>query len=133
MRRLSRDSVRYHFPLLIGKFIRGCLYVAATFSRRSCRCGVFGRAVIIHGRWRARVCLRARARNDSHRACDSPPYDHSIRYNRSRLYSGIAAVSQRSIVSAELTNGPLALPGFRRVINDIISARPAAAFVFKFT
>lgn len=62
MRRLSRDSVRYHFPLLIGKFIRGCLCVCVSvvlFEPR--QCDVFSRAAIIH-RYSWSTCVRMRTR-----------------------------------------------------------------------
>lgn len=69
------------------------------------------------------------ARESTHR---SSPRDHSIRYDRSRL-SLLQLQYPTRIVSVELTNGPPAQSGFRRVINDIISARLVDTFVFKFT
>lgn len=55
-----------------------------------------------------------------------------IRYDRSRL-SLLQLQYPTRIVSIELTNGPPVQPGFRQVINDIISARLVDTFVFKFT
>jgi len=87
MRRLSRDSVGYHFPLLIGKFIRGCLCMSVALSSTT-SCSVFGRVAMMHEHTHTHADTRRESTHIYHRA----PRDHSIRYDRSRL-SLLAAVS----------------------------------------